>query len=465
MSPVRLHALFLAVTILASPGCRDTLTITEDLGAPPPRSDTGDGIAPADASPGPFDAREAADEPTAKVDAAIFPELTAEVADLEATPDVQAELPPVCPQKRKNVLTGISEPETAGALTGIAKPSMDLDSQFGVHVVVDKGLPDVYIYHRISGQWTQALFATASDYSTARVHCPRIQVDPTDRAWVSGWFGAKGMPGGTMGQGLWVVHDAATAPSQQYLALANQGFKNGRVALDPAEPDLGVVMTKEGTWQKFDVAGSKVASGKMYVGPSGEKIRFVISPREGQTGVWHAAMSGYTPHSSTYQNSVRHAAGLDIVTWASKDVYCPEMGDDMRHPELGLDLLNPQAAYIVIRYNPGVVLNIFDGEKMLFDPSALPVVTPDSNNHGNGSERFAPQFAPVIGGGTFMCWTGADKRIKLRYVDPAGALGEIHDITGGKQCAMAEDPAGDIHMVYVEGQLKYRKITMGYDCL
>ena len=135
-----------------------------------------------------------------------------------------------------------------------------------------------------------------------------------------------------------------------------------------------------------------------------------------------------------------------------------------RVPELGLDLVNSEAAYIVIKHKPGVVLNIFDGEKMLFDPSALPVVTPDSNNHGNGSERFAPQFAPVLGGGTFMCWTGADKRIKLRYVDPTGALGEIHDITGGKQCAMAEDPVGDIHMVYVEGSLKYRQLTTGFDC-
>ena len=463
MSPLSTLALFLAVTILASPACRDTLTITEDLGAPPPRSDTADGIPPADASPEPFDASDAPEEPPAEVDTALLPELTAEVTDLDATPDLPAELPPMCPQKKKNVLTGIGEPETAGALTGIAKPSMDLDSQLGAHVVVDKGLPDVYIYHRVEGLWSEGLFATASDYSTARVHCPRIQVDPTDRAWVSGWFGAKGMPGGTMGQGLWVVHNAAIAPEQQYIALANQGFKNGRVALDPAEPDFGVVMTKEGTWQKFDVAGKKVGSGKMYVGPSGEKIRFLISPRVGQTGVWHAAMSGYSAHSASYQNSVRHDAGEDVVIWASKDAYT-EMGEDMRHPELGLDLVNSEAAYIVIKHKPGVVLNIFDGEKMLFDPSALPVVTPDSNNHGNGSERFAPQFAPVLGGGTFMCWTGADKRIKLRYVDPTGALGEIHDITGGKQCAMAEDPVGDIHMVYVEGSLKYRQLTTGFDC-
>jgi len=409
-----------------------------------------------------LDALDAADAPSP--DVASFPDLPPpETVDLAETPELVAELPPVCPVKRKNVLTGVGEPETAGSITGITKPSMDLDSAQGVHVVVDKGLPDVYIYHRIEAQWSENLFATASEHSTARIHCPRIQLDPTDRAWVSGWFGAKGMPGGTMGQGLWVIHDAATAPSPQYIALANQGFKNGRVATDPFEPDSGVVMTRGGIWQKFDISGNKIGSGKMDVGPSGEKIRFLISPREGQTGVWHAAMSGYSDHSSAYQNSTRHAAGESLLIWAEYNTY-DGMGEDVRHPELGVDLENPHAAYIVIKYKPGVVMNIFDGEKLLFDPAALPVVTPDSNSHGNGIDRFAPQFAPVLGGGTFMCWTSADKRIKLRYVDPAGNLGDIHDITGGKQCAMSTDPEGDIHMVYVEGQLKYRKLATTWDC-
>ena len=455
--------LFLVLVCLAGPACRGVVTIVEDYGVGPAEVGAEDGIAAADSLPSLHDINETPEVPALDQDpgAELQPPETVDqaAAPLELTP----ELPPACPQKRKNVLAGIGEPETAGSLTGIAKPSMALDSLLGVHVVVDKGLPDVYIYHRIEGQWSETLFATAGEYSTARVHCPHIQVDPTDRAWVSGWFGSKGMPGGTMGQGLWVVHNAATAPAKEYIALANEGFKNGRVATDPFEPDFGVVMTRGGIWQKFDASGNKVGSGKMDVGPSGEKIRFLISPRLGQTGVWHAAMSGYSDHSSAYQNSVRHAAGEGKLIWAEYDTYT-DMGEDMRHPELGVDLENPEAAYIVIKHKPGVVMNIFDGEKLLFDPFALPVVTPDSNNHGNGSERFAPQFAPVLGGGTFMCWTGADKRIKLRYVDPAGSLGEIHDITGGKQCAMSPDPEGNIHMVYIEGQLKYRKLATTWDC-
>lgn len=69
-----------------------------------------------------------------------------------------------------------------------------------------------------------------------------------------------------------------------------------------------------------------MGSGKMDVGPSGEKIRFLISPRQGQAGVWHAAMSGYSAHSSAYQNSVRHGAGEGYLIWAEYDSYSG-MGD------------------------------------------------------------------------------------------------------------------------------------------
>jgi len=381
-----------------------------------------------------------------------------DAADSPPAPDIY-----VCPLTVKRELEIIGPAENCGSMTGISKPSLALDSTLNPHVVVDKDLPLVYIYHRLNGQWSEGLFANAADYGTARIHLPHIEIDSGDRAWVSGWFGAKGMPGGKMGQGLWLVNGVQAAPSPQFLVLANEGFKNGNVAIDPAEPDKGVVMTKEGKWEKYGASGQKAGSGKMNIGTSGEKIRFTIRPREGQIGVWHAVMSGWSQHSSAYQNSVRHNAGEGLVIWASKEVYT-EMGEDMLHPGLGTDGADPLAAYIAIRYHTGVVINIWDGSTLVFPPENLPVVATDSASHGNGGERFGPQWTPVQGGGAYLCWTGSDKKIRLKYFDKAGNSGEPAIVTSGKQCAMTTDHQGNIHMVYVEGTLKYRKITTGPEC-
>ena len=368
-----------------------------------------------------------------------------------------------CPLLVKNAVVSVSEAEDCGQVTGLTKPNLALDSLSNPHVVADKDLPQVYIYHGINGAWTESLFAQASDYGTARIHLPRIEIDSQNRGWVSGWFGAKGMPGGKMGQGVWLVKDVTGAPATQYLTLANEGYKNGNLSLDPFEPDSCVVMTREGKWEKINASGQKAEGGKMWVGSSGEKIHFAIRPRPGQQGVWHAVMSGWSGHHSAYQSSVRHAAGLEPASWANKNTY-PEMGEDVRHPSIGHDGANPEAAYIAIRYKPGLVINIFDGVNLLYPPKNLPVITTDTATHGNGSERFAPQWAPVQGGGAFLCWTGGDKQIRLKYFDLAGNSTEPVVVAGGKQCAMATDPAGDIHMVYIDGTLKYRKLTTDWAC-
>jgi hypothetical protein len=345
--------------------------------------------------------------------------------------------------------------EAAGSTGGMSRPSLALDSALQPHIVADRDLPLVYIFHKIGGAWTEELFAQQTpETDAARIFLPHIEIDSSDRGWVSAWFGVK--DGGTMaGQGVWLVENIASAPAKKWLGLANSGYKNGNLALDPFEPDRAVVMTREGTWQKFGPSGATGEKGKMNVGPSGEKIRFAVRPRPGQAGVWHAVMSGYGESPAMYRNSLFGAP----VAWASQTVY-PEMGGDMIHPGLGMDGADPAVGFMAIRYNAGLLFNVWDGGKMVFDPAALPAIDPAPSSDGNGTERFPPQWATAPGPGALVCWTGANKKVLMRHVLPTGVMGEPAEIASGSNCTIFFGADGHLHMAYVNGGMKYRKIAV-----
>jgi len=345
--------------------------------------------------------------------------------------------------------------EAAGETTGMSRPSIALDSLGQPHIVADLENPQVWIFHRIAGSWSEALFAERSDdWDASRVYLPHIEIDAQDQAWISAWLGVK--DGGTMpGQGVWLLSQVSSAPASSWLGVANAGYKNGNLALDPFLPDQTVVMTKEGRWQRFDTGGYTGESGQLDVGSSGEKIRFAISPRQGESGVWHALMSGWSECSSSYRSSSLEAR----VEWASNTSY-DEMGEDMLHPGMGLDGADPQVAYMAIAYDVGVVYNVWNGSALVFDPADLPVLDAEPAQHGNGGERFGPQWAPALFGGAFMCWTGGDGVIRVVHVDSEGAVSEAVEIGGGQSCAMTTDSDGDLHMAYVSGGMRYREIEL-----
>lgn len=343
----------------------------------------------------------------------------------------------------------------ASSVTGLSRPSIALDSLGAPHVVADRGNPQVYILHELGGVWREELFAEwTEEIDASRVYLPHIEIDAADRAWVSAWLGVK--DGGTMaGQGVWLITDVSGAPDSRFLGLANSGTKNGNLALDPFEPGIAVVMARSGHWQVWDEAGYTGESGQLDVGDSGEKLRFRIRPREGQGGVWHAVMSGYSLEDSKYRNSEMG----ERVAWALHSTY-DNMGEDMLHPGLGLDGVDPGVAYMAIAYEPGVVVNVWDGETMVFDPAALPVIDPSPAQHGSGLERFGPQWAPAPGHGSFMCWTGGDGWVRVLHVRPDGLVGDPVDVAQGTSCAMTTDRDGHLHMVYVADTLRYRLIQV-----
>jgi len=343
--------------------------------------------------------------------------------------------------------------EIAGTITGLSRPSIALDSQGQPHIVADKDNPQVYVMHRLAGDWQQELFAEwTEEVDASRVYLPHIEIDGSDRAWVSAWLGIK--DGGTMaGQGVWLIDDVAQAPSSRFLGLANVGTKNGNLALDPTAPGIAVVMARYGHWQKWDETGYTGESGQMDVGASGEKLRFRIRPRDGQAGVWHAVMSGYSDEDSKYRNSEM----TERVAWALHSTY-DGMGEDMLHPGLGVDGVDPVVGYMAIAYEPGVVLNVWNGEAMVFDPADLPVVDPAPGHHGSGEYRFGPQWAPAPGHGAFMCWTGGDGMVRIVHVLPDGAVGAPSDVAPGITCSMVTDDEGNLHVAYVDATMRYRTI-------
>jgi len=361
--------------------------------------------------------------------------------------------PEVTPPLTRVLVVGAEE--VAGPTKGVSRPSIALDSQGQPHIVADRGNPEVWIYHRLAGAWSEGLFAKKSPQTDAgRVYLPHLEIDAQDRGWVSAWLGIK--ESGTMqGQAVWTIADIATAPQPTLLGLANKGTKNGNLALDPFDPGAAVVMAKEGRWDRFDAGGGPTETGKLPLGKSGEKLRFAIRAQPGQAGVWHAVMSGYSKESSKYVNSIMAAN----VQWASHAAY-PEMGEDMRHPGLGLDGVDPLVAYMAIAYGPGVVFNIWDGAALVFDPGALPVLEPKPAGHGNGGERFGPQWAPAAAGGAFVCWTRKGGLVLLAHVDAAGTVGQAIEIGSGSSCDLTADPAGHLHLAYARDGMRYRKIQV-----
>ncbi len=349
----------------------------------------------------------------------------------------------------------IGPEETASQLTGLSRPSLALDSLGQPHVVADKGNPQVYILHRLGGDWQEELFAEwTAQVDASRVYLPHIEIDGSDRAWVSAWLGIK--DGGTMqGQGVWLVTDVSTQPQTTFLGPANSGTKNGNLALDPGDPGRAVVMAKTGLYEVFDSGGATGEHGQFDIGDSGEKLRFLIRPREGEAGIWHAVMSGYSLEPARYRNSAME----ERVTWADNGVY-DTMGEDMLHPGLGLDGEDPQVGYMAIRYPPGVVFNVWNGSAMVFDPTALPVLDPSPASNGNGGERFGPQFASAPGRGAFVCWTGGDGWIRLSRVVADGSWDDPLSVAEGSSCTITAGPDGALHMAYVRDQLRYRRIDV-----
>jgi len=360
-------------------------------------------------------------------------------------------------------------PEELISTAYMERPSISTDSRGQPHIVCDNGgKTDFMKFHKVNGQWSGGIFAVGSRggrYSASRLYVGQIEIDPRDRAWISCKFGTKEF-GSMLGQGVWLFRDVATSPNppEQFFRFVVVYKGMGLVSTDAKYPDQGVVLGTFGNYQILDTSGRTIGSGSINAGHGGEKVRFRIAsyaPRFGASGaypdgIWHTCMNGYSALDSKYQNSLLYRSGKGPITWASYRVY-PQMGDDLSHPGLGIDLSDPRVAYMGGVFNGIVCANIWNGERMVAPPDRLIVL-------GIGATRevrHGPAFTPAPGpqGGTYVFWS-AGGRIKMAYLSKAGHVSQPLDIAAGRSPAATTDRFGHIHVVYWQNGIRYRKITI-----
>lgn len=365
---------------------------------------------------------------------------------------------------------GLIGEEERVASVFMERPSVATDSLGQPHMVCDAGGDTRFMkFHKVNGAWSGGIFAVGARggrYNASRLYVGQIEIDSRDRAWVSCKFGVKEY--GTMyGQGVWLFKDVATTPTpkEQFFRFVCVYKGMGVISTDAKYPDQGIVIGTFGNYAILDAAaGQTLKTGSLNNGPGGEKVRARVAsyaPRFGAVpgqvyadGIWHTAMNGYSACSSKYQNSARYKAGAGPVTWADYSTY-PQQGADFSHPGMGIDLINPQLAYIGSVFNNKLCVNIWNGSQMLFPSSSLKIL--DFNAAYEARHGIA--FAPAPTGGTFVFWSGSG-RIKMTWLSPAGEAAETLDVSAGRSPAATTDRYGNLHLVYYNGGIQYRKILV-----
>ncbi len=350
-------------------------------------------------------------------------------------------------------------------------PAIATDSKAQPHFVADFGFgPSFMKFHRIKGRWTGGVFASGvrhGRYDASRLYIGQIEIDSKDRAWISCKTGVKEF-GDMYGQGVWLFRDVDTNPYpiEQFFRFVCVYKGMGLVSIDAKYPDQGVVLGTFGNWEKINDAGKTLGKGSINAGHGGEKVRFRIAsyaprfPIKGDTksypdGVWHTAMCGSSSTGAGYyQNSIRFKAGLGPVWWAAYSSY-RIMGDDYYHPGVGIDTVNPKIAYIAGVFNGRLCLNVWNGSRMLFNPYSLKILDYQASFEG----RHSVQFAPTPVGGCFVFWS-AQNVIKMVYLSPDGSSTAPSTISAGRSPGAATDRYGNIHLVYYNDGIKYRKILI-----
>jgi len=370
--------------------------------------------------------------------------------------------------------------------------SIDTDSKNQPHIVTEYnsiGGKGVNAYHKINGEWIkqEPLFAdgTSRDETNGAYEGAKIRIDSKDRMWILtqiiGMFPdqnicpstAKRSCGCCNGVSLFNSVLSTGTPTKLW-GPVNVPTGIGAFDLDSYYPDnafiFGPWVERQSFIAKFDDKGiAKMESANTLAKGGGETFDFAISSRQGQLGVMHSAGAGSMGAglNSMYKNSLMNSQ----VEWADTSASNSGVGD-YAHASVGTDLTNPEVAYLAGTTLKGLVINIWDGSKMIFpinnvyiaDTSPAVLTFNGQAAGGNGAARFPAQWAPVKNGGAFLCWTSGDYKIKLKYISIKGVndFGETITIGPGSKCSMATDSNGDIHLVYNNNGMKYRKITTNF---
>ena len=358
----------------------------------------------------------------------------------------------------------IGNEEHVGSFNG-TRPSIATDSKNQPHIVVDYAMSsNLRLYDKLGASWQETAFNVKNyNPSTASVFNPTIGIDTTtDTAWIGMVMFTCCVEAGC-GLGIIVRENVATAPSGIHFSRNTicpiLDWDPGMLKLDPSQPGYAVGYSYNGYYGVYKYDASRADRKKlqyiknMFAGYGGEKNAFDIA----DDGTYHAATGGYSAYPSAYQNSIRAAAGAKPIQYASYVRY-PIQGSDMVYPGVEADKKNPGGAYMACDFHTqgGICVNIWNGSTLVFKSGSNLAVDP---NGTSGAERFSPQWAAAPNGGAFICWTrGA--RIKLRYIALDGTMGDEIDVCQGSRGNICFDSQGNMHLVYANGGVKYRKLSV-----
>jgi len=360
-----------------------------------------------------------------------------------------------------------NEEDTGGS--GLIMPRIYSDALNQPHITtLSETRTSVFVYHKINNVWQGSLFADKTECGSGIVdlNTPNFEIDNFDYGWLS-----VGAFGGSSGVAVFTIKNISQNPQKTQLPpiefAGRRGYKFGGWGEDMSTDFFkGTAYIGQGNDMiEINNLGEKLRQIGMDMGSGGEKTELKVSGNEETGTVIHGAYAGCCGYCcgnddkpSSYKNSVMDEKGLNQKTWAKCWGYYDEQGDDNRWMGIGNDLVNPEVAYMITTFNDGVVMNIWNGQHMVFNTGGLPVLDSSPALHGNGLRRYTPSLAPAINGGTYICWTGGDDMIKLKYVTSSGAFSNTVVLSSGSNCGIATDNQGNLHVAYVNNGLKYRKV-------
>ena len=332
---------------------------------------------------------------------------------------------------------------------------IDTDLKNQPHIVLEVSGS---LYSKINGTWNSHL-SFIPQFAGRPPGTIHIGIDSVDRAWITSAyvtdFGHDFDVGGRkccIAMSLIEnMSDSANPFIKWGPSKINAGFV-ATIALDPDLPNQAYEYDQNSGLFKWSLGGTpnRVPSSINVIG--GEIGAIAVSARDNADSIIHIIGNTY------YQNTLMPQG----VEWIYRSGGLSWF-DDHDYVGLGVDLDDPNVAYLSGPNAGGLALNIWDGTQLLYSKTRtfqIDSSTLGESSNGGVGGRILQGWASADGGGAFVCWTSGNNHIMLKYISVQGEcfFGDTINVGPGQQCAITTDSNGDIHMVYNNGGVRYRKI-------
>lgn len=371
-------------------------------------------------------------------------------------------------------ITTIGAEETLGESGRL--PTIATDKLNQPHVAADVSGQCRFLYFaKIGGGWRnlspEGLFR--ADNQSPQFYNPHLEINANDVGVLSGvmWY--------QHGMGFQLFSNMSTNPQlgasatfrERYIETGNGGYNQkllpiGNISMDPKQTDRfvayygnGGLYSVEGINASGQFTGTITAKGS--VGGAlqgGEKNYFWISKNTEGASIWHGCTETW------YQNNTMG----NPVQWAEEPSSTNANGSDHTYPGMCSDNKYPTMAYLAADYNrggdSGIAYNVFNGNAMIFGASPRKLDAAGTS----GSARFEPQLYPANNGGAWIIYSDINSgQLRLSYIGFGGTVTQqtAFNASGiaGTRPDICVDKEGNLHIVYINGAIRYRKLLTAGD--